>query len=362
MRGDETMSDIAKFDKNFESAAPAPGGVFHSVDEAPFALYGLSKDAAGYYRLPPALAADLNENLAFLTRQTAGGLVRFRTNATRLAVDARQPKGNFVMAHMTLLGSFGFDAYSGEHFIASFPTDKGNGEAYCVEKPLFTDSCERDADGFFEVTLYLPLYGAFEDICISVPDGYEIRSSRAMFRNSKPVVFYGSSITQGGCAATPGMAYTNIISRGMNLRCLNLGFSGNAKGEPEMAAYIASLDMAALVLDYDHNAPDAEHLWHTHAPFFEIIRAAKPNLPVVMASAIPCFIPGREQAARREAIRATYERAVACGDKNVYFLDGTKFFDEVSFDLCTVDGVHPNSMGMYRMARGFMSVLQTLNL
>ncbi len=343
------MKDISQIDPNFKIHT-ASGGIFHNVDLPPFRLYGVKKDKDGYFRMPPEIAAKVSEGVATLIRQTAGGLVKFRTNAPKLSLRAEQLIGNGIMPHMTALGSAGFDLYSGEHFVASFPPAYPYGNDYSCEKELYLEKAEPDQDGFFEMTLYFPLYGAYRAISLSVPDGYEFRSSETPFRNEKPVVFYGSSITQGGCAPTPGMGYTNILSRKLNVYCQNLGFSGNAKAEPEMINYLASLEMALFVLDYDHNAPNAEHLSATHEKLFQAVRAANPDLPIVMASSIPRLYPGNELETRREIIRTTYENAVKSGDKNVYFLDGARFFDKIPFDVATVDGVHPNGLGMYLMA------------
>ena len=101
---------------------------------------------------------------------------------------------------------------------------------------------------------------------------------------NKKVVFYGSSITQGACASRPGNSYEAMVARRFGFDYVNLGFSGNAKGEDTMAAYIAGLDMDVFVYDYDHNAPTLEHLAKTHEPFFNIIREKRPDLPVVMIS------------------------------------------------------------------------------
>ena len=65
-------------------------------------------------------------------------------------------------------------------------------------------------------------------------EGAVIKPARP-FALSKPVVFYGTSITQGGCASRPGMSYTAIVGRKLNLDFVNQGFSGNGLGEPEVA-------------------------------------------------------------------------------------------------------------------------------
>ena len=109
--------------------------------------------------------------------------------------------------------------------------------------------------------------------------------------------------------------------------------------------------------DYDHNAPDKEHLLKTHEPFFKMIRAENPDIPVIMVSK-PDPI-GEEDEKRRDIIKATYENALASGDKNVYFIDGADL--GVTGDA-TVDGCHPNDLGFYRMAEKIGDVIEKIGL
>lgn len=127
-----------------------------------------------------------------------------------------------------------------------------------------------------------------------------------------------------------------------------------------MIDYLASLDMQVFVLDYDHNAPNAAHLAATHEKLFAAVRNAHPTLPIVILSSIPCYSSDFEQEKRRDIIRKTYENARAAGDENVYFIDGTSFFTQIPFDIATVDGCHPNGLGMYLMAEGVRKVLEPL--
>ena len=139
---------------------------------------------------------------------------------------------------------------------------------------------------------------------------------------------------------------------------VNLGFSGNAKGEAEMANLIATLQMSAFVMDYDHNAPDVEHLEKTHETFFNIIRKAQPELPVIFLSK-PDFDKNPDiNALRREVIYNTYISALNNNDKHVYFVDGQTLFGEKDRDACTVDGCHPNDLGFMRMAEKIYPVLK----
>ena len=120
-------------------------------------------------------------------------------------------------------------------------------------------------------TINFPLYQGVNSLYIGLKEGSVIKEAPE-YETTAPFVYYGSSITQGGCASRPGSAYQNILSRHLQWDHINLGFSGSCKGEDEMAYYIASLDMSVFVYDYDHNAPTVEHLKNTHEIFFKKIK------------------------------------------------------------------------------------------
>lgn len=355
------MADIASIDKNFSTETVVSEGVFLSVDEAPFRIYGLAgKDENGYYRMPQDVADATNEGVSRLCRMTAGGLIRFRTDAQTVAVKVCGPVNCGIMPHMPLTGSAGFDLYVDGNFSGGFPPPV----------PPTDYACEREvniggapaAKGFHEITVHMPLYGAYKDVFIKVSEGASILPTQGFKNDDKPIVFYGSSITQGGCASRPGLAYSNMLSRATNTYCRNLGFSGNARGETVMADYLASLDMTYLVLDYDYNSPVRE-LFERHKAFYDRIRAARPDLPILLASCIPGFearTRNFDHNLRRGIIRATYETARKEGDTRVHFINGADFFTEMPFDDCTVDGIHPNDIGMLFMAKGFRKGLREL--
>ena len=203
-----------------------------------------------------------------------------------------------------------------------------------------------------------PLYGGVENVEIGLKEGSVLLEPKP-HKVPHPVLFYGSSITQGGCASRPGNAYTSMLCRTLDAEQINLGFSGSGKGEPAVAEAIASLDLAAFVLDYDHNAPDAEHLKKTHEQFFRIVRKAHPDLPILILSKCN-FWGGAVDRKRRDIIRATYEHAVAEGDRKVRFIDGEILFgtDPVERSWCTVDRCHPNDLGFFRMYQAVLPVLK----
>ena len=208
-----------------------------------------------------------------------------------------------------------------------------------------------------DYTINFPLYDGVKELYIALKKDAHV-SAPAPYTVEKPVVYYGSSITHGGCASRPGNTYEAFISRNLDADYINLGFSGSAKGEFAMAEYIATLDMSVFVMDYDHNTPSEQNLLETHEPFFKAIRAAHPTLPVIFVTAPNTRLSGNVNYAgrgrlytRRNIIRRTYENALIAGDTNVYFIDGFDLFAGEDWDACTVDGTHPNDLGFFRMSQ-----------
>jgi len=163
------------------------------------------------------------------------------------------------------------------------------------------------------------------------------------------MLYYGPSLDQGGCASRPDSSYQAMISKWNNIDFINLCFSGKAKGEPLMAEYLTTIDCSLCFIAYDGNAPTVEYLRDTHFKFYEIYRSVRKDVPVVFMSA-PCFDNYRNAEENREVIMESYSKARELGDENVYFLDGKILFGDKDREICTVDGIHPNDLGFYRIA------------
>ena len=339
------------FDKNFTVTVPDIGQTaFFDVTQPPFSVHGLLRDAAGYYRIPHALAAATNIGVKFLNLNTAGGRVRFRTDATRIVLRANL-RAVTRMPHFAFTGSAGFDLYADDVYRGTFvpPEDMTDG---------YTSEIELDEGGTREITIHFPLYSGVKRLEIGLPKGC-ILGKAAPYRITTPVVYYGSSITQGGCASRPGNAYQSILSRLLSCDHLNLGFSGSARGEPCMADYIAGCRMSAFVLDYDHNAPDPAYLEATHAAFFRSVREQQPTLPIILLSR-PQPNPNHDDLLRRDIVKHTWETAVQAGDRHTYFIDGTTMLHLFGGDSGTVDNCHPNDLGFYCMAKALEPVLKAV--
>ncbi len=207
------------------------------------------------------------------------------------------------------------------------------------------------------IEINFPLYNAVSEVYIGLDEDAKVLQGEK-YVSKPPIVYYGSSITQGGCTSHPGNAYPNIISRRLNRDFINLGFSGSCKDELVMAEYIATLDMSVFVYDYDYNAGTAEYLEKTHEPFYKLFRKLKPDVPVVFITVADKSFSNIEK--RKQIIYNTYQNAVNSGDKNVYFIDGQTMYENVGYDLCTVDNCHPNDLGFWYMANSIGKVLDNI--
>jgi hypothetical protein len=355
--------DITAIDPNFRRADLGGRELdFYDVTCAPFVLSGFAwfEEERAFCRLPQAALPKANDGVRGLAWNTAGGQVRFRTDSTVIAIIAELCSGS-DMNHMPRSGSSGFDLFLGigrqKRFIGFAIPDAGSTR---VEGLLAWEDLLRDGQSvgtLRDFSLNFPLYNGVNRVSVGLAPGYRILPPSPL-AVSKPIWFYGSSITQGGCASRPGNAYTNHVARWLDADHVNWGFSGSARGEPMMAELIASRPMSVFVMDYDHNAPTVDHLRQTHEPFFQIIRRARPDTPVVFVTR-PDYDPGNaDHDARREIVRATYEAARRRGDKRVFFVDGSTLFEDADRDACAVDRCHPNDLGFYRMARGIAPVVR----
>lgn len=356
---------IAELDKKMgvENKIGRDDVAWFNVKEEPFEVYGLYdyKNGNRFKRMSEAVAEKVSEGVRHFNYNTAGARVRFSTDSPYIAIRAYQT-GNEILPQMNAIAARGFDLCldgplgSVRKAVFSPTPDPTEGFESLVHVFVPTEDHIKGVDNLIgdgemhSYTLIFPLYGNVDELYIGVKEGSRI-SGGAKYADFKPVVYYGSSITQGCGASRPGNSYEALISEKYNLDYINLGFSGHCRAESEMVDYLADLDMSVFVCDYDHNTTSIEHLKSTHRPLYEKFREKQPDTPIIFVS-LPDFwyFDYDMTITRRDVIFATYEYARQKGDKNVYFISGEQLLPSEARDIATVDGCHPNDLGYLGMA------------
>jgi lysophospholipase L1-like esterase len=307
---------------------------------------GWTNTEAYYDRLPAKAKDTVRTAVWNLSHNTAGMCVRFTTDATSINVRWVLLNKNLAMPHMPATGVSGVDLYTegktGRWYFL------GNGRPTAVSN----DTSFNIAYGK-ECMLYLPLYNGVRSVEIGVPKNRAISKSIESTReHQRPVVFYGTSITQGGCASRPGLACTAIVGRQLDVSIINLGFSGNGQMEQEMADLLAELDPVAYVLDCLWNM-SADMVSERVEPFVKRLREAHPNTPILLVE--DSNVRNLTPTPKGHILRAIYEELITQGMTNLYFLANQGMLGEDGEG--TVDGCHPNDLGMMRQAAIFTKSL-----
>lgn len=313
-------------------------------------IYGAAETTPCYRRVSAALEPQLRPELAELCSLSSGIRARFKTNSPYILLHVQWDKDylDSVVWH----GMRCFDLFSVHDGKQAFET--------IFKVPLHAEETQdysyKTPGDLREFVLNWPSYNRIFKVYIGLQAG-AILEQGSSYHNDLPVVFYGSSITQGAHASRPGNSYENFLSRALNMNYVNLGFSGNCLGDVPMVEHMAQLPMCCFVCDYDHNAPTPDFLEKTHFEVYRRIREKNPELPFIMVTK-PDYRP--VSAKRRSIVMESYQKALAAGDQNVYFLDGAAFFTGEERDACTFDGTHPNDLGLYRMAQGMVHTLRNI--
>jgi hypothetical protein len=307
---------------------------------------GWTNTLSFYDRLPAKAAAKAPAAVWSLSHCSSGMCVRFKTDSPSIQVRWTLVSGDLALPHMAATGVSGIDIYVKDKvgrwcFVATGLALAVSNSTACALPPGR------------EYMVNLPLYNGVTSVEIGIPKGRTIATSESARR--KPIVFYGTSITQGGCASRPGMAYTAIVGRRLDVPVINLGFSGSGKMEPEMADLLTELDPSVYVLDCIANM-SAEQVAGRFEPFVQRLRHFHPDVPILLAedSSVGNLCPTE----KGRVLRRIYEKLTANGVKNLHFLASRSMLGDDTEG--TVDGGHPTDLGMMRIAEVFVRALSPL--
>ena len=307
-------------------------------------------------RFPAAAEGKVTNAVWNLSRDSAGMMVRFKTDATVIWADYTLFKTRLAGANMTAIGASGIDLYARD--------DAGKWRWVGVTRPdqkvIRQQIISGLKPGFREYAAYLPLYNGVENVSIGVPP--ESRFEPLAPRSEKPIVFYGTSITQGASASRPGMVHTAILGRRFDTTVVNLGFSGNGRMDAAVGDLLVNIDAAAYVIDCLPNMGAAD-VRQKCIPLVKQLRAARPDTPIVLVEdrrdTNSWILPARDQhhTDNHAALRESFATLQKEGVKGLYYLGGD---DLLGHDAeAATDGSHPSDLGFVRQADLFEPVLRT---
>ena len=302
------------------------------------------KEVSAFYdRLPKNVTTNVNGGVRAMKNHSAGLQFRFRTNSKSLSFKWVPINSRLAMDHMPITGVSGIDIYRQD----------ANGTWRYVKTGRIRDA----AGGSLRLSwtpgeaclVNLPLYNGIKSFTLGIDKEATVEALGPRKSGiNKPVVFYGTSITHGGCCSRPGLAFPSIVGRDLDVPIVNLGFSGSGRMELEMSEHLAAIDASCYVLDclWNMGAPMVKERYE---PFIRNLRAKRPGVPIVMAEQCDVYCKGPSE--KDKFMRALYEKLIAEGWKNLVYLPKT---DMYTGDLeGTVDGCHPNDWGMMSMAKAF---------
>ena len=321
---------------------------------------GWTETKSPYDRLPAKAEGTVRPPVWSLSRNSSGECARFVTDATTIQARWTLTSPRLEMVHMPATGVSGLDLYVKD--------DEGRWHWLAVGRPTGQTTAAQLVTGLpagrREYMLYLPLYNGVTSVEIGLPEKTSLAKAEPRPAGAdKPIVFWGTSITQGGCASRPGMVHTALLGRWLDRPVINLGFSGNGRMEPEVARLLAEIDAAVYVIDCLPNLQGPQVAERTE-PLVRILREARPTTPILLVedrNYSDAFLLA-EKRARNEgnqaALRAAFDRLTRDGVKNLHYLPGAGLLGEDNEG--TVDSSHPTDLGFYRQAVAFRAALEPI--
>jgi lysophospholipase L1-like esterase len=320
-----------------------------------------------YDRFPARAEKTLNPNVWNISHSSAGLYLKFKTNATSITI-RYVVKGALAMTHMPATGVSGIDLYAidpnGQWKWAPASHSFGDTVEYRFSSMIVSSEFPgRD----YEYRLYLPLYNTVNWLSIGVPN----KSSFVFMRLSpeKPIVIYGTSIAQGACASRPGMAWTALLQQRLDRPLINLGFSGCGKLEPAVIALMNEIDARVYVLDCIPNLTARagitnQELENRILAAVKALKEKRPQVPVLLVehsggadNNIMDTAALHDYENANKMLQHSFDNLKAAGITGIYLLSNKEIGLSVN---STVDGVHPNDVGMMEYATAYEKSIRAI--
>ena len=310
-----------------------------------------------YDRLPFSYKDRVRKPVWDLSKSSAGLSIRFLSNSSTISAKW-EVLNDFKMNHMPDTGIKGIDLYfKNENQWQYIATGRPEGfhNQYTLVENMNND--------LREYKIFLPLYDGVINIEIGIDSTSFIEKSKENLM--KPIIFYGTSITQGGCATRPGMAHTNIISRNLDIDVVNFGFSGNGRMEQPIAELISESEPLFYVIECMPNMLSAEHVSKSTIPLVNTIKKKNPDTPILFVDYFSTFSMLDNHVTRdidlmNKALKTEFDKMVDDGYENIFYIQSENALG--SDNEGTVDGVHFTDLGFIRYADFLMKKFKELKL
>jgi len=298
-----------------------------------------------YDRLPLSAKGIVRKPVWDLSKNSAGISARFISNSRSIKVKWGVMDDAYLN-HMASTGVKGVDLYckmDGKWVYVNTGRPSGKENAATLLTSL--------SPGEREFKIYLPLYDGTTHLEIGIDSAATIRKPAP--ETQLPIVFYGTSILQGGCASRPGMVFTSIISRKMNVDCYNFGFSGNGKMDPPVVNILAGIKASFYVIDCLPNMLPKE-VTDSVMPMVKTLRAKNPLTPIVLVEEIEyARIPFESSVkkafdVKNQALKTEFDKLIKEGVKDLYYISSANAIG--TDNEGTVDGTHMTDLGFMRYA------------
>ena len=351
------QAEIAKWDPAMaQKSAVVTNGV-KWIDGKYLPIEGRAfNDVDHYYdRLPKNVTTNVNAGVRGMKHHTAGMQFRFRTDSKTLNFKWVPYNSGLAMDHMPSTGVSGIDVYR---------FDKAKDKWIYVKTGRIWDAKKGGSLSIpwtpgTACLVNLPLYNGVKSFELGVDPAAKVEALGPRKSGvNKPVVFYGTSITHGGCCSRPGLAFPSIMGRDLDVPIVNLGFSGSGQGELEMSEHLAAIDASCYVLDCVWNM-NPKLMEERYEKFVRNLRAKRPDVPIILAEGCDVYCATEQSKGildRSKYVKPLYDQLLKEGWKNLYFLPSEgQHADDFEG---TVDGCHPNDWGMMHIAKAFGKVVR----
>lgn len=352
------LSSCQDFEEEFVTAVPEKASATRAFsaatefDVSTFVIHGKIRTPTEkvYTRVPVAYYSDNDYASNRLRRRslpenTAGFYITFQTDSRTFNISFTTLKSaGYYSGSMDLGLESGVELYEvvdGKVVFKQIATPAKN-----AKKGVLSYTAPDEEQRTY--LLMFPSYNGISEMKINTAEGSRLREAELFEESSRaPILYYGTSITQGACASRPGKAYTATTLFELGYEVVNLGFDGAGMINDQMVDLLVQEPSSAFVIDAVwnvRNVGDRNLVERRLKGLITRYRANFPETPILLMSKfnIASYRPG---AWEEILFKKVYLELRDAGIKKLYFQPR----GDVSYQQWG-GGTHPNDKGMRTLA------------